>query len=310
MPALILNGILVLVGLALAAVTLRVLWRHLRSSGCPATMRVLLISAALGAIVAGSTKVTPTVGDRIGNFVYWTAQGRLEDPTGIIAEYAETAAVEAFEAETAGIVAAVTNAVVGVTSDANDLLDYVHNRRLALIYLAVDAPRDIAGILANHNISITAERQSVADGIMSVWFRFSRELSEAPTISAMIKTTTGPITLTACTNMFPEIEFVGLWPCYQYCYDLRPITGTNAVVVVAPYEATFGGTAESGLPLSTPADIEVVSGGGAITNAGFTGLVMVPHMPGLALAAEGGIVVGATVHGTNYVGITTDEVFL
>lgn len=316
MPAVTSTLALELVGLllgyalpfAVAAVFAVQAWRWIGKHIKAATwVRLALLACVMQTFYIGGTKIIPEVGDKIGNFVYWRAQGGIEDPTGIVAEYAEAAAVDAFEAETAGIIGVATGALASVSSDVTDLDDYVRNRDLQLIYLAADAPRDMPGML-NHNIAITAERQSCTGGVMSVWFRYSRELSDAAVIGATVKLGGSTVTLASHTNSFPTSELINGSPCYRYDYDLRPLVGTSDVVVIAPYEAGFGGAVGDGIPLSTPADIEVVTG--VVTNRGLTGWVAAPHMSPLMLRAEGGIVVEAMVNSVTYSGINLEEVTL
>jgi len=276
----------------------------------PRSARVALLAIVAWATYVGGSKVAPPAVERIANFVYWATGGSLVDPTGVVAEYAETAAVEAFEGETAWIIAAVTGAVAGVYADAADLEGYVRSREMDMVYISADAPRDMPGSLTNHNISITQERSSVSGGVYSVWFRYSWELSDAAGISATFKIGGSLVTIAAFTNLFPAAVQINGADCYRYDFDLSSICGTNSPVVIAPYEAQFGGPAGSGIPLSTPADLEIVSGGGAVTNVGLTGWVAVPHMPPLMIRAEGGAVVEAAAYGTNYTGIVTGEVHL
>ncbi len=304
------HALMVIILAALGTFVCAAFWRRLRAAGVPVTFRAALLVILAWAVSVGGSKVAPPVADRIGNFVYWSASGRLEDPTGIVAEYAETAAVEAFEAETAAIVSAITGAVAGVSADAGDLHDYATGRDLELVYLVADAPRDLPGVVENHNISITQERSIVAAGIYSVWFRYSWELSDAAGISATFKIGGDVITIAAHTNTFPDAEYVGEIPCYRYDFDISALCGTNSPVVIAPYEAQFGGPSGSAIPLATPADIEVVTGGGAVTNAGLTGWIAVPYMEPLMLRAEGGMAVEASAYGTNYTGVAGGEVYL
>lgn len=273
------------------------------------TMRMALFICIAQTCYIGGTKIVPQVGDKIGNFVYWSTMGRLEDPAGVVAQYAEAAAVTAFEAETAAIIGVATTALASASIAINELDDYVHERDLKLVYIAGDVPRDWAGVLDNHNIAITAERQTCVNGIMTVWFRYSRELSDAAAVSATFKIGGENVTVASYTNSFPDAETINGAPCYRYDYDLRTLVGTRDVVVVAPYEADFGGPVGTDLPLSTPADIEIVTGG-SVTNVGLTGWVDVPHMAPLRLRAEGGAVVEADIDGIRYAGVTENEVTL
>lgn len=304
------HAVILLILAALGMLVGVAMWRRLRAAGVSVPLRAAAMVALAWAVSVGGSKAPPSVGDRIGNFVYWTVTGSMVDPTGVVAEYAETAAVEAFESDTAGIVAAVTGAVAGVSADADALHAYATGRDLQIVYLAADAPRDLPGVVANHNIAIANERAAVVDGVYSVWFRYSWELSDAAGISATFTVGGDVVTIASHTNTFPNIEYVGTIPCYRYDFDISALCGTNCPVVIAPYEAEFGGPAGSGIPLSTPADLEIVTDGGAVTNAGLTGWVAVPHMEPLALRVEGGVVVEAAAHGTNYTGVAGGEVYL
>lgn len=284
------------------------IWRHIRDNTSSLVKRLILLGGIAISTYVGGTKFIPDARERIGNFIYFTTSGRLIDPSGIVAEHAEFTAVAAFEAETAEIIATVSGAVATVACDADTLHSYAATRDLDLYYFAVDAPRDIPGIATNHNISITQERLQVCEGLMSVWFRFSHELGDAPTISATFKFGDTPLIFMPITNTFPIAEEISASACYRYDYDISSLCATNSPVVIPPYEAQFGGYS-AGSYLSTPATIEIVDSHGT-TNIGFTGWVPVPHMAGLLLRAEGGAVIEAATHGTNYTGTILEEITL
>ncbi len=281
----------------------------------------LLVFALFAMISAwGVTKgPLPSASDRLGNWLLASAGRLIGDESGVVAESAQAAAVAAYEDETAGIIASVSNGLQAASARLTSLTNALATNKVSAFYVTMDTPRDLAGYVTNHNLSVTQERMAMTGtNRLSVWFRYSWSVSTGATITVRCYTDTQHYyDLESATNTFPVTQTVthpdGVSvPCYRYDFDASPLNLTAApMAVMPPYEATFGGT--DGAPFECPGTgLEVVarvSGEGSVTtNFGFTGWVN--NWGGgwgtnLQVRCKGGVAVEARWHGTNITGEVT-----
>ncbi|MDD5706753.1 MAG: hypothetical protein PHR35_12595 [Kiritimatiellae bacterium] len=262
-----------------------------------------------------ATKEAPAPATRIGHFVLALVSGGLHDPSGVVAESAQAAAVEAFEAETADIIATVSGGVSEVEARIDDDFAALATDNRPRFYITQDAPRDLPGMVTNHNLAVTQEQMAItSSNNLTVWFRYSWVVTSAARISVRLYTSSNTYwDVVSYTNSFPETESVGGEDCYRYEFDLTPLgLGTNVPVMIPPYEAEFGG-ADAGDYFEVPGlGIEVVAlvpGEGTVTtNQGFTGWITEwaePWGTNLQLRCVGGAFVEALWYGTNISGTVT-----
>lgn len=286
----------------------------------PIIERVIVFAVASLIAAWGVTKAPlPPVGDRLGNWLLWTSRGLVGDDSGVVAESAQAAAVEAYELETASIIATVSNGLVSSSQRLTSLTNSLATNDVPVIYVVQDAPRDLPGRVANHNLAVTQERMAMtASNVLSVWFRYSWEVSAAAAITVRCYVNSNTyFDLDSTTNTFPSVEVVThadgtTVDCYRYDFDASPLNLTGApMAVIPPYEATFGGSSGEafevpGLGVSVAA---LVPGEGSVsTNAGFTGWINefpAPWGTNLQLRCTGGAVVEARWCGTNITGVVT-----
>lgn len=268
----------------------------------------------------GVTKAPlPPVGDRLGNWLLWTSRGLVGDDSGVVAESAQAAAVEAYELETAGIISAVSNGLVQASARLSSLTNSIATNDVPVIYIVQDAPRDLPGYVANHNLAVTQEQMAMTgSNVLSVWFRYSWEVSTSAVISVRCYVSSNTYyDIVSTSNTFPNVETVThadgtTVECYRYEFDVSPLNlAAVPMAVIPPYEATFGGA--SGEPFEVPGlGVSVVAfvpgESGVTTNAGFTGWIRempAPWGTNLQLRCAGGSIVEALWHGTNIQGIVT-----
>jgi hypothetical protein len=287
----------------------------------PPLLERLLVFTAVAMLSAwGVTKAPlPPVGDRLGNWLLWTSRGLVGDDSGVVAESAQAAAVSAYEAETAGIIAGVSNGLAQAAVRLISLTNSLATDNVPVLYIVQDAPRDLPGRVANHNLAVTQERMAMTStNVLSVWFRYSWEVSTAAAITVRCYVNSNDYCdLESTTNTFPVTQTVThadgtTVACYRYDFDASPLNLAGApMAVIPPYEATFGGS--SGEPFEVPGlgvtvIAHVAGEGSTTTNAGFTGWVNVMPAPwgtNLHLRCAGGSVVEALWHGTNITGVVT-----
>ena len=261
----------------------------------------------------------PPVGDRLGNWLLWTSRGLVGDESGVVAESAQAAAVAAYEAETAGIIAGVSNGLAEASVRLSSLTNSIATNNVPVLYIVQDAPRDLPGRVANHNLAVTQERMAMtATNVLSVWFRYSWEVSTAAAITVRCYVNSNDFyDLSSTTNTFPVTQTVThadgtTVACYRYDFDAAPLNLAGApMAVIPPYEATFGGASGEAFEvpgLGVTVVAHVAGESSATTNAGFTGWVKempAPWGTNLQLRCAGGSVVEARWHGTNITGVVT-----
>lgn len=278
-----------------------------------------LIVAVWFAFMAGygvTKGILPSVGDRLGNWILSRNGQLIGDESGVVAEHAQAAAIAAYEAETGGIIAAVSNGLQEASARFTSLTNALTTNNVGVFYVVQDAPRDLPGYISNHNLAVTQERMAMTGtNVLSVWFRYSWEVSTNAYITVRCYVNSNTFyDLTSTTNTFPNTETVthsdGISvQCYRYEFDTSELHLTEApMAVIPPYEATFGGT--DGAPFEIPGVglevIGLVTGEGSVTtNTGFSGWINA--WPGdwgtnLQIKCKGGVVVEALWHGTNITG--------
>lgn len=287
----------------------------------PGIVERSLVFAAISLIASwGVTKAPlPPVGDRLGNWLLWTSRGLVGDDSGVVAESAQAAAVQAYELETAGIIASVSNGLAEASARLTSLTNSLATNNVPVLYIVQDAPRDLPGYIANHNLAVTQERMAMTQtNVLSVWFRYSWDVSAAAEITVRCYVNSNDYyDLSSTTNTFPATETVThadgtTVACYRYDFDAAPLNLAAApMAVIPPYEATFGGASGEAFEvpgLGVTVVAHVAGESSVTTNAGFTGWVNempAPWGTNLQLRCAGGSVVEARWHGTNITGVVT-----
>lgn len=292
--------------------------RALFRSWTPPLLERMLVFCMIACYAAwGVTKSTlPAASDRLGNWLLASAGRLIGDESGVVAESAQAAAVEAYEAETAGIIATVSNSLQAATARLTSLTNALSTNNVSAFYVVLDTPRDFPGYVTNHNLAVTQERMAMTGtNVLSVWFRYSWSVSTSAVITVRCYTATNRYCdLTSVSNTFPNTQTVthsdGVSvQCYRYDFDASELNLTAApMAVVPPYEATFGGT--DGAPFECPGTglevmAHVAGESSATTNVGLTGWV--GNWGGdwgtnLQIRCKGGVAVEARWHGTNITG--------
>lgn len=236
----------------------------------------------------GGSKVPVFVSDRLANFVTLRNGAMFGDETGLVTSHANLAATAAFEAETADMIAAVSNSVSGLSGAIDSArAGAISNAASPRIYLSFSAPRDMPGVLTNHNIALTRELTRVDTNrqVLSLWIRYSWELSSGAEIA--FNAYAAPdrfMRLVSSTNTFPNTETVlnedGVaCECVRYEFPYAAPAAAAGITLppqpmfLAPYEVEFGGDTD---PFEVPGEgLAVVVG--AETFYGGTGWV--DHWP-------------------------------
>lgn len=279
-------------------------WRRLSRLGTC----LLLLLLSWGTLYGGG-KTMPSGRTVLARFVTALRSGVLLDDSGRIGATAVLAATEAFDRETAAIIAAATNVVAASASAFADASYTLTNRNLYVAYIAADLPRAEPHSHTNHNLAATIERVSGDGGTnLLSWVWFSEEPAVAPVVAFDVSVSDGVWRrLTSVTNSYPyTIDIAGV-PCVEYRFDVP--AEMRGIVFRPEYEVGFGGSLET--------DYLLVPSGGVLieTNA-------VPCLPytgwdaacggsfsNLAVRYSGGIAVEAVAVGTNYTG-RAGEVYL
>lgn len=271
-------------------------------------LAALLLLLSWGTLYGGS-KTMPSGRTVLARFVTALRSGVLLDDSGRIGATAVLAATQAFDRETAAIVAAATNVVAAADSAFAAAAFALTNRNLSVAYIAADLPRAEPHSHTNHNLAATIERVGCDGGTnLLAWVWFSEEPAVGPVVSFDASTQDGVWTrLTSVTNSYPDTLDINGVPCVEYRFEVP--AGMRGVVFRPEYEVGFGGSRE--------ADYLLVPAGGVLveTNA-------VPLLPytgwdaacggafsNLAVRYSGGVAVEAVAVGTNYTG-RAGEVYL
>jgi hypothetical protein len=301
--------------LAWCAVSLPCVRRQLDRLGRPRMIARVVVWAILSwaTWVAATKPPLPVVGDRLGNLVLWLSAGRIEDPTGVVAEHAQAAALLACEEETGGIIGEISGAVEVVGARIEEQTERLAADDTPIFYVIQDVPRDLPGYVENHNLSVTAEKIAMTgSNVFSVWFRYSWETTAAADIAMRVYASSNQSWLiTSYTNSFPDTVDVNGVDTYRHDFDVTRlgIGATDAMALIPPYEATFGGP--DGEPFAVPglgvAVAATVAGEGTVTtNVGATGWVwLAPPWTNMQLRVVGGAVVEALWCGTNVAGVVS-----
>lgn len=285
--------------------------RFLRSETKHGLPKLIFFGAIFAVLWSFSQKPGTIVSDRVLNFVA-VINGSLVGDDGLIAETTQTAAVEAFEAETANILNGVASGISNAVNRIRAASENVATNDVKVYYVTMDDPRDFPGVVTNHNLAVTGERWKVnGTNSLSVWLRFSWEVEEAAEVTLRVHASSNTYwVLTSFTNSFPVAEtFVnpGGWEvsCYRYDFDIRNICHGCPLMFIPPYEADFGGS--EGEPFEVPGLGIVVIDGAEEENVGATGWFPAPPPfdTRLMIRHVGGAAVEALLDGTNVTGTIT-----
>lgn len=271
-------------------------------------VELVLFGAVMIVLTSFTQKpVNPGLSARVANFVAFV-NGSIVGDDGLIAESAQTAAVEAFEAETADILTGVASGITNSVNRIEVATENVRTNNFKTYYVTMDNPRDFPGYVTNHNLAVTAERWTVSGtNTLSVWARFSWEVDEAATITLKVHSSSNDyVVLTSFTNSFPNATtFVNPGGvevfCYRYDFDIREVSHNVVPMFIPPYEADFGGA--EGEPFEIPGNGIIVSIDGD-ENVGATGWYPAPPPfgPRLMIRYVGGGAVEAALDGTKVSG--------
>lgn len=273
------------------------IWRSLRGR-----TRWIAVLTVLAFVVVGADKA-PTSSARLVQFITALRSGTLLDDSGRIGSAAALAVVQAFEAETAAIIAAASNVVVAAQVEFDAAAFILTNRNLQVAYIAMDLPRAEPNTHTNSNIAATIERvEQIGTSNLVAWVWFSEEPAVAPTLAFDVSVAEDTWTrMSSVTNSYPGTTEIGGVPCISYTFEIPlAIRGT---VFRPEYEVGFGGS-DTNDYLVVPADGVLVQTNG-VSCYPYTGWDLAqpePHGTNLAVRYAGGIAVEAIFYGTNYTG--------
>jgi hypothetical protein len=276
----------------------------------PISGRVALGFLLLWATYVSGTKPDTPASSRISQLVMSLSGGGIVDPSGVLGQAVQVAAILAFNGETDAIVSNANAIVDAALVDYAVLTNQIAQRDYSVAYLGYDFPRANPPSSTNHNITATIERVSGGcTNCLSAWVYFSSQ--PETNVSLYLQASVADeswVELVALTNTWPATESVGTLPCVRYDFTLP--AGMVGIPFKPAYDVLFGGPAfdqylrvpETGVIVSTNnIDLAPYTGldyglGGVFSN--------------LTIRYIGGIAVEATVRGTNYNGIITHEVTL
>jgi len=253
--------------LSLAVSTCGVYWDYIRVIGFHLGLRRgirlrphrMIASVILSAFWMLCAAKGPVPASHAMQFVTSLMDGRIIDPSGLVTRTTELAVIEAYNAESAAIVQAATQAVVEAQYQFDDATLLITGSVRKVWYIASDLPRVDPQVHTNANIAATVERtrQSADGSVLSQWVWFSEAPATNPTVVAEIDVGGGWLRLASITNTYPQTEDIGGAPCVRYDY-LVP-EDARKVVFWPRYELGFGSETA---PLIVPrAGIVVTSGG-------------------------------------------------
>jgi hypothetical protein len=278
----------------------------------PVSARVALaLMVCWATYVAGTKPEPPPSAARISQLVMALSAGGVIDPSGVLGQAVQLAAVQAFNAETDAIVSNANAVVAAAMEDYAALTNQIAQRDFSVAYLGYDFPRADPPETTNHNITATIERVSASGytNRLSAWVYFSSQPATNVTLYLQASVADGSwVDLVALTNTFPATEAVGSLDCYRYDFEIP--SAMTGIPFKPAYDVLFGGplpeqylrVPDTGVIVSTNGvDLAPYTGWDAACAAPFTNL---------AVRYVGGIAVEATLHGTNYTGRMAQEVSL
>jgi len=276
------------------------IWRRMSVS-----RRWVAIAALLIWSYAGADKTPSIPSARLIRFITALRSGVLLDDSGRVGSATTLAVVQAFEAETAVIIAAASNMVAAAQSQFDAAAFTLTNRNLTVAYIAMDLPRAEAHTHTNSNIAATIERvEAVGSSNLIAWVWFSEEPAVAPVLAFDASITADTWTrLTSITNSYPDTTEVNGIPCISYTFSIPP--DMRGIVLRPEYEVGFGGSLKEDYLI-------IPSGGVMVQTNGFSRMPFTgwdyenpaPFGTNLAVRYAGGIAVEANFFGTNYTGRT------
>lgn len=271
----------------------------------PIPARVALGVMLCWATYVGGTKPQPPAASRISQLVLALSGGGIVDPSGVIGQATQLAAIEMFNAETAQLIAVASNIVAGALAEYAALTNQLATGNYAVSYLGYDFPRADPPSTTNHNITATIQRvsQSGTTNHLSAWIYFSSEPATNVTIYLQASVAAGVWQMLApVTNTWPDADLIGGLPCYRYCYEIP--AAIRGVPLKPEIDILFGGPLP-GQYLNVPAEGVVVTTNG-VDLTPYTGWDYAHPEPwgtNLAIRYLGGIAIEAIISGTNYAGI-------
>lgn len=238
--------------------------------------------------------------EEIRTWILWALNtGVIKDPTGSLATKAEADTVQAFANHYASIACQTTS---NLNAHLNVLFNLTNNiKQKTVAYIAGDIPRSMPNTVTNHNLCATMEATApISLSTQKIYVWYSDALASAPiTVFDACYSATERYRLRSITNSYPNTVNINGAECVTYTVEVPE--KYQGVPLRPVYTLQFGGSQpEEYLSISRLGVSVTVDGQEYMPKTG-TNTIMLGDAP-LTLIMDGGIVIEAIWHGTNYVG--------